>query len=117
MTVQSWMIGGIAQTRSHESQWAPTCLSKKVPAPPVDAELETRGVAEERFDIGVTSYFSEDEEIVTEAAGIWKRGSDLTTLFTIPHPPGISTIIQQTAIRSGEDFFSEVTMVKSLPLF
>ena len=40
-----------------------------------------------------------------------KSGSDLTTLWTTPHPSGMSTTIHETAITSGEDFFSERTMV------
>ena len=44
-------------------------------------------------------------------SGAEKDGSDLTTLWTTPHPSGMSTIIQDTAITSGDDFFSERTMV------
>jgi hypothetical protein len=40
-----------------------------------------------------------------------KSGIDLTTLWTTPHPRGMSTTIHDTAILSGEDFFSERTMV------
>jgi hypothetical protein len=48
-----------------------------------------------------------------EAAELWKSGIDLTTLWTTPHPSGISTRIQETAIISGEDFGLDWTMVSS----
>jgi hypothetical protein len=52
-----------------------------------------------------------DEEVVLDAAGIWKSGSDLITLWKTPHPSGISTIIQENANIRGEDFFSERIIV------
>ena len=56
-------------------------------------------------------YQSPAEEVAFGAAGIWNSGSDLTTLWTTPHPNGTSTIIHDTATTSGEGFFSERTMV------
>jgi hypothetical protein len=52
------------------------------------------------------SYFEPEDEIVFEAVGISKSGSDLPTLWTTPHISGIRTIIQETAMLSGEDFLS-----------
>jgi hypothetical protein len=56
-------------------------------------------------------YFLADGEAVFGAADMEKSGSDLTTLWTTPHPSGMSTTIQHTAITSGDDFISERTMV------
>ena len=49
--------------------------------------------------------------LVLEAADTEKSGSDLTTLWTTPHPSGMSTMIQDTTITSSDDFLSERTMV------
>jgi hypothetical protein len=57
------------------------------------------------------SYLIVDDEIVFEAAGVWNNGSDLTTLWTTPHPRGMSTRIQEPANFSQEDLFSERVMV------
>jgi hypothetical protein len=59
----------------------------------------------------VTSYLIVDDEIVFEATGVWNNGSDLTTLWTTPHPRGMSTRIQKTANFTHEDLFSERIMV------
>jgi hypothetical protein len=58
-----------------------------------------------------TSYLIVDDEIVFEAAGVWNNGSDLTTLWTTPHPRGMSTRIQEPANFSQEELFSERVMV------
>jgi hypothetical protein len=44
LSVVSMRMGGIAPTKSCANQYAPTCCSKVVPAPPVAAELDTRTV-------------------------------------------------------------------------
>jgi hypothetical protein len=56
-------------------------------------------------------YFLADGEAVFGAADMEKSGSDLTTLWTTPHPSGTSTTIQHATITSGDDFISERTMV------
>ncbi len=57
------------------------------------------------------SYLLVDDGIVFEATGVWNNGSDLTTLWTTPHPRGMSTRIQKTANFTHEDLFSERIMV------
>jgi hypothetical protein len=40
-----------------------------------------------------------------------KSGSDFTTLWTTPHPSGMSTTIHEAAIRNGADLFAERSSV------
>jgi hypothetical protein len=68
---------------------------------PMAAVAHGLSVAGPEFEVPGTG---EDGSAV--AVGIWKSGSDLTTLWTTPQPNGISTIIQDAATSSGGDFLS-----------